>query len=363
MSSFEARYDQIEAYLKGALNETEREQFEIELAQNEALKEEVEIQKASRALIEQVYLQEMSAIISEQSVEKPVKPTHWKWVAGAFIAIGVLTFLLVDKEDTSKEVHAPLSIVVHEVVSREEQEEEVVSKVIPNEELKINESNLVLETKSVKIAVEDTVTTAQIIQQTSQVVDQIVTQDNVDEITDSEKKSVKEVALEPECVKPKLTPVRVTDCHLNELDGELLLDESKDIRYSINNSEFNDYPETRGLESGVYSVQLKDNKGCIFDLGNYKIKQSACLKERDIAYNIKYDGVLELPLKESERTEVVLLNRVGEQVFTTELENSNYFEWDGKYDNGNEAVLGLHKLVIKNIETKETCLYNVVIEK
>ena len=101
MSDFEARYDQIEAYLKGKLSAPERKTFEQEMAQSEALREEVAIHRMGFDVLEMDYIADVSQLIKKQTAQP--KTRLWKWVG-----IGVLVSLItagIFVRNGSKEEH------------------------------------------------------------------------------------------------------------------------------------------------------------------------------------------------------------------------------------------------------------------
>lgn len=362
MSVFDSRYDQIEAYIKGKLNEIERIAFEEELKYDATLKEEVDTQKASYAIIEQVYLQEMSKIIRQQSL--PKSNLKWKWISGILVLATSLSLCYIYSSNVESSVSEEVVkhkevVIVKEIIVEPESGNSERIKIKKEGINNSKKKEVVLITKefSPENDIEVEGNTSVFVTQ-----DSLMSEESPPVLLSNQVAEESPQATTEECVQPKLRSINVVDCHLEEVDGQLQLDESLGLFYSINNTEFTDYPETKGLPSGQYIIQVSDGKGCVFDLGEYTIKQLACLAKRDIAFNTSYESVLEVPIKEQDRTEITILNKLGKTVLTSNLYNNTVFEWDGKYDNGDAASLGIHKLVIEN-ESKETCLYNVVIEK
>lgn len=365
MSQFEARYDHIEAYLKGGLNTEEHRSFELEIENDPKLKEEVAIQKASQLLLEQVYLKEMSSIILEQSLSKP--KTIWKWVFGGIVVLGCVLSVLIanDKTSSLSNVSGPQQSLMMDSQKEQGDISHQIKKVEEKELLKGDEEIVVIPTakKDSTIVLEKTNKRVIEEQEKSLLLNEKVETDHSDFIESKDKKEADDKGEEKaDCVLPKLHPIEVHDCHLNASDGELIVETKMGLFYSINDSEYLERPDSKQLEMGNYTIKAKNDLECIFELGTYTIKETACLSKRNFAFNILYEERLEVAIKEQLRAEIIILNKFGKQVFTTKIEESTMFEWNGRYDNGNEAELGIHKLIVKNA-VNETCLYNVVIEK
>ena len=360
MSDFDKRYDQIEAYLKGKLPEAEKAQFEVELASDSELREEVEVQKVSRSLMEQVYLKDISNIIKEQSNQKP---SYWKWIAtglAGFITVSSLLYLNQPKSTISVvEIQKDTLIFKPTEAVIQKQESTIVKTqeaAIPDVQLEKQLQEPVVEVQDIENSIfkEDKVVLKfDSIQKTKET--------SVASKTEELKSNKKVVDPVVVCKQPKLNPIKTVDCHLNETDGELILDQSKGLKYQINNAEFLSAVETQGLPSGKYLVRAKDENDCIYDLGVHFIQKGNCLKETNYSFNTAYNDVIELAIKEVSTTEITILNKLGQTVFTNRLDNVSIFEWDGKYSDGREATLGIHKVIVK--QNQNTCLYNVIISK
>lgn len=374
MSEFEERYDQIESYLKNQLTEEEHQAFEDEMSRNAALKEEVDVQRLSLEVLEHAYLLDMSRLVKDQIAQK--KPGNlWKWILGvSTICAGVAFIALHPLGNTDETVYTNETISIDD-------KQAVKDIILDDSSLSVLSPDNALDQPEKKVISRDQPNDQKepSIQGVSMIEDQnyvpqlvgtIVEENEKGERIDSpedndEKKAMTHpttIVEKAECKQPDLDEVKVVNTHLNEVDGALELDLSKGILYSINGREFSDLPDVEYLEKGEYHVVAKSSDECTFDLGTFEVLESPCLNKTEFVFNIANDGVLVIDIQESDNSSVMILNRIGENVFEKELNFETEFEWDGFYSNGNEANVGIHKLVLKT-GVKEPCIYNVVIAK
>lgn len=375
MSDFEKRYSEIEEYLKGKLKGDALASFEAELKTNVALAEEVEVQRIARTAIEQVYLQEMSQIIREQSSRTNKGGNTWKYgIWGGAILLVVIGVLIFNNSPSQKEYSSSDS-KRDKIV--EKKKVETKKKLAPHnknirptthdkhlpQDKKETLEVIHFDTNADGSTIEDPQDTLITMQQTNTAQNSSV---NVDTSTNEKTEHQNDDSnnTHPRIKKvtcdfsfAKITPQKAS---LGEENGGLILPEKEGFYYIINNGDIETETDIDGLSIGKYTVTVSNGKECQKNLGEFHIVESPCLKDKDYSYNIQYDDDFLIPLKENNQTEITIFSNIGRVIYKDVLENETEFEWNGQNINGENANLGLHKVVVK-YNSKTSCIYNVVI--
>lgn len=371
MNNFEPLYDQIELYLKNKLSENDLIAFEKELSQNPALKEEVQIQKMSKEVMEHAYLAEMSSIVKDQMKTK--KSSKWKLIfTFGTMTLGVFIFSMYHFNNSIDDELSENNVSIINIEDSLENKKDTVQKKTkkPKNNHKLvrhNTSETYLENNQgiVDQTTEDSTTLIQIISESDEMDADIEENDTAsvaEKIEKREKTIPKPIQNNTLCVLPKMKDVKTVACNLNKDNGQIILDENVGLKYSINDGEFMTSPESDYYSVGHYEINAKDEKGCLYELGTVSINQSPCLKTKDFAFNIDFDQSLSISILETEKTDVSILNRAGANVLETSLNQESEFIWDGFYQDGEKAKIGIHKIIVRS-NRKETCVYNVVISQ
>ena len=370
MSDFEARYDQIENYLKGKLSFSEKTAFALEMERNIALKEEVAIQRAAFDMLQIDYLNDMSNIIKEQS-QKP-NGKFWKWFG--LTSIGIITllssywFISMNEDSTvlitsNKEQvlkvepkNRDLSFVSVEKVDNTNPN--VASLIVENKKNLESDSNQPLE-KKIDVVVENkqTIESNKIV-----VATEIVQVKTIEQTKDN--KTSRVVHSKPLCNTKPLVEVITVAANRGEVNGSIrVVNKSKErLLYKLSINDFGTENNFPYLEKGDYKVKVKTEDACEYDFGVFTITESMCFAEKDFSFNLAYEPYWRLELPEDDLIEITIFNKLGQELVNRKLKNETVFEWNGYYDNHQKAIMGVHVLYEKN-QQGEICKYNVVVSE
>lgn len=369
MSSFESRYDQIEAYLKGNLSKAEQVNFENEIEKDQALAEEVGIQREAFKLVERAYYLEMSSIIREQTKAKPSGVIKWL-LGGGFITLLMGAFLLIPK---SSEIPSPvvdssvneatiadtMSIVHSQVNQLEFTQEKQVEELISEPEMKrVQKEEIVQKSKATEASEVNDATEPKPEGRNKKNAKEF--QGNK-EIEGTQRNSLEDQA-KNDCSKVPQVEVQVSHSHLDLNDGSIRITSKDGLMYRVNDDKFQSSGEFTELQSGTYQISVRSDDQCLFDIGWKEVKRSSCSDQRDLSFNATFQRTVVLPVDEYYSSNIQIFNKLGQIELELELTVGETFEWDGKNNRGEEVTMGAHKVFV-NYDSGEACLYNVVVEK
>lgn len=370
MNEFEARYDQIQHYLKGRLSEEESLLFEKEMAANKWLKEEVQIQKAAFDLMERAYMAQMSTLVREQ-VSKGSNSRWKKWAGLGLILVVAYSVWVSFNEEVGSLPNGlkgePVKVTTENSNVDSLEDREIVSEVKEgNYEVNGSSDQGVevegLEPGRVSKVKVDTAMVSKVFVEREEVED-VELEMRAEQSQTTNKESVSEdYRLEDDCLVLPNYSIQVSKAHLNSDDGMLSIDSKSKLEVSINGEDFVESTRFEDLQADVYDVLLRDQNGCQFNVGAVVVERSSCGAQKNISFNVEFEESVSLPLNENYSSNIQIFNKLGLLQWEVNKDGEIAVEWGGENSQGQEVTIGNYKAIIK-YESGEACIYNVVIEK
>lgn len=369
MINEQARYDQIEAYLKGKMTNEERVSFENEMANDPTLNEAVMLQKVALDVLRYDHSNELKELIDQKGkTYKPKNLNKW-WLFGSlgFVLISSAVVLFYAnstvnpvEKDTKNEAPIVIEDKADEVTDHHNNHPEKLKSQGVNEEKPKT-------TEAVNVSKTDD----------EQGIASVNQENPVEEVVEQEDSNKESKANDDNPLKTSENTVSTVDCsevpkvtfHIEPAfaqtkTGVVTITNHSDmyLSYALIPFEENYVQQKQfdGLEAGMYQLKAKTEQ-CDYEIAILDVPETVCLKEKDMSFNISYERSLNIPIAESASGNMVIINKSGVEVYSRSFEKTNKLTWDGSYTNGNATQQGLHKMIIKT--TKETCLYNVVVAK
>lgn len=374
----------IEQYLRGELTPADQLVFEAELEINPDLKEQFELNQMCFDTFETKNLHELNAMVDDYKSRTVVKQKLKKISVFSLVGLGVIAgSLYMIKGRNGSVPNETKNEMSHEIVSDKSEaldRKELKQKIFEVEKLlkeetpkpKVLPSNhssslpkkekVVTELKSKEeplkenlqeVFEEDVLTLAS----EEKSINNNVIQEQLEEVKETTDQTV---AYDPCLEKPEVT-VEVQHFYLNEYEeGSLLINSDEDLEFSLNSGTYEETSSFTDLTHGNFALSAKNQEGCVFDLGSFKVKKIDCTRKKTYTFNRASMSLIEIPISES-FVEITIFSQDGRKVNVSESEFNDSFEWNGTDMTGNYVESGLYKVSLESKNHK--CFYNVVIAK
>lgn len=348
----------IKAYFRNELSHEERAAFEQMLKSDEALKTEFDDYQLIHELFVQEDLMQTQELISK--IGRHHKFTHRlkiSSIAAALVGVGALLFfynsvknadqLLPEPDSTTVEFkeEATNSVVTPDIVPTRE---EVVSDNSSGRELVENHSRDVV-FNNAEVMNEPLLSTSEIESTDDQVIEIDIT-NNTSVQHQEEKRSaellVKDIeAKSIDCSSEIIKVVDSPSC-LGEENGSINVSSLKSpvrwLAVDDTNLQTNE-AQLYNMAEGNYSLVARLQNGCLLQK-EVSVGSKWCLKDH-FEINYTYGQNLKFDVKESGKMTVI--NKGGDNVFSAEIYENDYFQWDGRGDQNEKLPSGSYVYLIQ----------------
>ena len=376
MNLEEARYQEIEDYLKGRLSSEAQTAFEGKISADSGLAEDVAVQRVALKSLELAYMQTMSELVRERVDKNTVAKKYWIGGGGAILLTTLLVggsyLLLNDKIESSispQQIVTTSGSTVNTQPSKKtaalpQTENTVQNKKqlnglanTPTEENRITPAPSEDSTLLNRNKVNESIHTRHV--QTAE-----VTQKQVETITPI---NIKEQAVVAKTTCPEKAPeisVRVSPTSYDEASGSISINAPAHWKVYLKgaNSEYETKNQFTDLAAGSYILFVQNEDKCNYQIGTYIITNSNCSFETNYVFNKQFDKAWSIPALTTSSYKVSILNKAGIEVFSENVAAHHNATWNGENKNGEKVTIGLHKVVISYSDNK-TCIYNVVVSE
>lgn len=354
MNFDETRYEQIESYVNGTMSENERFSFEKEMAQNTALKEEVEIFGLMETIVVGAHYNELSSKMTAdiQKIDNRNKIKKWVLISLAIIIPSVLFWGISKKENnpisTQKETKSESPTKV---------EHESIAVVTPTElKEKTEKENKFNISKKIEPKSDEKQPEEKIIQQPQIMAIEQKEEKSTTELPYSQKENKsEEIKLISPCETTSIQFVATPSpsCE-GEQNGKIEVSEKsisgakKPYQSQLDNGKIQDILSYFDLEEGKYNYTLIDANGCK-SKKEISIKTKSC-QETKFVLNPAYGKFLDLNDFKNVR-KIEIYNQSGVLIFIEKSPNLNY-TWEVKDLNGKSLEAGVYALIIESNDGK-----------
>ncbi len=328
------------------MSDNEKFDFEAEMEQNPALKEEVEMFGLMESIVVGAQYHELSSKMTSDIQKIDTQKSIKKWIlVAAGVLISSLAFWGITKENKTED-KTPL--IVSTNMSETNQPTISDSKPTQKENKKDSKPTVSSPKEKESVNKKDVVSIEKKeIENDTPILEEIPTK--VSPVLQETPQIKNEKPINP-CVQANLNfDVKITASCVGEDNGKIELIESsisgasKPYRTQLNNKELSPILSYYDLEEGVYRVTLVDGNGCS-KTKSIEIKNTNC-QETKFVLNPSYGNFLDLHNFKNTR-KIEIYNQRGVLIFSEKSPNLNY-TWEAKDLNGKSLEAGVYALIIE----------------
>jgi hypothetical protein len=346
MMTEDQTYQLIENYLNGELSGEVLHAFEKELGQNSELRKKTEAHKLANEMVIEYRLQNVQSILHEEKI-KYGRTSLWKKVISGItggLILASLLFFFINKDNPVKnesiQIEKSSEILKTEPVPADtkEQNNKKSSGKNPNQQLAIDENP---DEKNKTLISSDSIIIEPNNKQT-----EIHTSNNQDaNFNEVQIQHKNPSGFSSPCDHIDITSqINVKPTCEGETNGSITITAFKggtapyQYYVSQNNNELNH----SNLSAGIYTVLIKDSKGCSKNIPDIEVFEKHCLK--DYSFNPSLGETWEIPSYKNSGT-LILYDEGGIVYFTEEIGAGEKQQWSGQSKNG-EVKTGYFLFVI-----------------
>ncbi len=356
MNIGEETLELIDRYLSDALTESEKESFNLRLAQDVEFKTLVENQKLANDLILGDRLHALKSMMDEDFSSGKVRSNQKSLNKGklflfgglALIASAVMVYLILGNEAVKQN-----SAVVDSGHLKSNQNPEVKSAGTAPEEIATSIKSKKTEGNSRKVKdVEKQAESERL--ETPAFADALIGSDNEPVVIakdDQDKKELLPLVVEIRCaLKTIQAKVKSEPACMDKEDGRLIVGKTEPyvnpLTYGISSTVGDTLWQSSNifsnLPSGNYAVSVKDANGCLMHVKDLvEIGSRECIKAKQTySFNPAYNETINIKV-EGEAT-ITIRNRAGVVVFSGNVSSGEDFTWDGQTLSGGISAPGLY---------------------
>lgn len=357
----------IEKYVDGKMSSAEVVDFEQKLIHDSELKNRVQTQKALKLMIIEAGLTDLKNVIKNDPrfSKAPQKSSNIGFITGGLLALISIVIIghnfnsSTDKKVTTKSDKINTTNLVKNSL--------VITNV--NDTNKVNNSNLAItpisnrgNTKNYAVIIipekehNENNNVSALIETTNQTEDLKLDQKTI--INDSVVSTAIKSENKCDLFKPELDFL-TKPCLVNTITGEINCVQKTDEELLFNlNGQENNTGNFQDLESGIYTIKVTNNHGCIFEKKNIVLKSTYCDQQLNTTFNIINQEQYQIPILQGQFTDVMIYNSSMTPVMSF-LNVSEAF-WNGHSNSGNIVPMGVYKIEIK-YKNGEICFVTLTV--
>jgi hypothetical protein len=375
MNLEEARYQEIEDYLKGNLSPEEKNSFEGRMSTDSTLSEDVAVQRVALKSLELAYIQSMSELVRERVHKNNVAKKYW--IGGSALLMTTLLvggsyLLLTDKTESSASNKSTLVTTNESNVADSNKKSEIDNNQISNTTQNKKQLNRLANTATVENRItaapsEDSTLLNRYKITESTNTKRIQEESLQKQIETSTPNIFKEQQAVAKTACPEKAPeisVRVTPTSYDEASGSITINTPAHWMVYLKgvNTGYENKNQFTDLAAGSYILYVQNENKCNYQIGTYVVTNSNCSFEQNYVFNKQFDQTWNIPALTSTAFKVSILNKAGVEVFAENVAAHHTATWNGENKNGEKVAIGLHKVIITYSDNK-TCIYNVVVSE
>jgi hypothetical protein len=343
MMNEDQTYQLIENYLNGQLSGEELNAFEKELSQNPALKKKVRAHKLANEMVIELRLQNIQSILSEEKLNYGRKTLWKKIISGISGGLVIASLLFFFNDYNKSEIQEPIASQGSQKTTSKDgvasDQKEYQTKPIPTDK-PLTSANKPLTDNTNNLSYDS------------------VNSINNHKISETQVSHNPVEAPAKEIIHPKETNETSKPCEHVDINSQISVSPTceGESTGSITLSGFKggtapyDYivlmkhheHSNSNLAAGIYSVIIKDSKGCTKNMDGIEIVEKHC--QKDYSFNPALGETWEIPTYKHSGT-LILYDNGGNVYFTEEIGAGEKIQWSGLSKNG-ESKTGYFLFVI-----------------
>lgn len=369
MNFEEIRYQQIEDYLKGKLSKEETVSFEKNIASDKNLAEEVAVQKVALQSLEMAYMQSMSTLIRNRVQKNNTIKKYWigggaLLLTGLLVGSSYLVFTSAPKVTAKNEsiINIEKNSVVNStdgIINRNKSNTGINPEAQRNKKATVS----LADSSSLTYQKNNEPVHAAAMHNSESAVSEIKT--NKQAVVSDTKIEHQQNTSQITCPEhaPEIT-VQITPSSYDEESGSIHINMTDKWNVYLKgvNTTYENKKTFTDLSAGTYTLYVKNENNCIFQIGSYTVTNSNCSFEKNYVFNKQFDTEWKIPAMSGATYKVSILNKGGMEVFSENVPAYGSTSWNGLNKNGEKAAIGLHKVIVTYPDNK-TCIYNVVVSE
>ncbi|MBO9703221.1 MAG: gliding motility-associated C-terminal domain-containing protein [Sporocytophaga sp.] len=343
-------YFEIDQYLNGELKEDALAKFQIALAEDPALRDEVANQQLLNEVVLGAELDVLRDRIKKDIKQLDQKNNSNKWLLGGSLlllisvatGLGIFNNIKSDKTTSSKSPsEKPLINVSDSLQSNglslsPNTKKHVNKKVWIKPQISNSSENFL---DSVPSEIKNEIT----LQKGTEIIksDTITTKSSVVKQSDAcaDVNINFTLSSTSSCINGATGEIKVTE---NSLKGG-----TAPYSYEFNgNGNFSSLSSYTNLRPGSYTVKVKDQSGCVKEKV-VLVSEKECYKKQSFSFSPEFGETLKIPISSEEAGILSIYNRAGLLIFKTKTGQGEIAEWNGNDMTGNLAVAGLYVYIVE----------------
>lgn len=356
MTEEENKWQQVENYLEGRMDASERAAFETAMANDPLLSAMVEAsQLATEVVISHETLKLKEQMAKDLAHPKPNITLYLLFpLVVIAIGIGAHFYFQSNAEKTEKpSLLVPKTIQVQETKPGQQISSVQTEKTRPTSPLptKVESTPLPQGEVSTPTPVSESIPVSVSISKEALYTPTPAAKEEVSPTNSLPKEIPKDKCAS---IKIELQYITQPTC-LNQNTGELLV-KTETVKggtapYAFSlaaDKEFVSH-ELRNLKEGTYTLYVKDAHHCVVAYAQpIVVHKIACETPKEYSYNPAFDGAWKIPYDEDKKAvSVKIIDKGGREVYSSHVQGGSPAEWNGESNTGSAIGVGYHTFLIE----------------